>query len=115
VAFLETEVGFWAFEFGISPLEVSPEEQIRNLIDDVEKLVDEGKLLPDKSGGLIGKLEEALKALDKSKPNLRVACNKLSDFIDQVNSCIQSGAFPDPADGLILIDATNDIISELCG
>jgi hypothetical protein len=95
--------------------QLTPEEKIYGLIDDVNGLVDEGKLLPDKSGGLIGKLEEALKALDKANPNVRVACNKLSDFIDQVNSCIQSGAIPDPADGQALIDAANAIISELCG
>jgi hypothetical protein len=95
--------------------QLTPEEKIYGLIDDVNGLVDEGKLLPDKSDGLIGKLEEALKALDKANPNVRVACNKLSDFIDQVNSCIQSGALPDPADGLALIDVANAIISELCG
>jgi hypothetical protein len=94
---------------------VTPEQATLQLINDVERLVDEGKLLPDKSGGLIGKLEEALKALDKARPNIRVACNKLSDFIDQVNSCIQSGAIPDPADGQALIDAANAIINELCG
>lgn len=92
-----------------------PAEGVQLLISKVLSLTNEGKLLPYKSGGFIGKLEEALKALDKARPNIRVACNKLSDFIDQVNSCIQSGAFLDPADGQALIDAANAIISELCG
>jgi len=92
----------------------NPKIQIVNLICKVENIVNIGVLKQQQGKGLIAKLNEALKNLNKAKPNKRVACNKLSDFIDQVNAYINSGILT-PIQGQALIDAANDIINELCG
>jgi hypothetical protein len=89
-----------------------PEEQIQNLIDDVDNLLNEGKISDGKARGMIRKLNEALDALERG--NETAACRKLHDFIDQVNAAILSDPLT-PEEGQALIDAANEIINELCG
>lgn len=88
-------------------------QAIQNLIDDVNRLVNEGKISPGKKDvGMIRKLNEALDAHERG--NDRVACNKLHDFIDQVNAAILSDPLT-PEEGQELIDAANTLINILCG
>ena len=85
----------------------------QNLIDDVNRLVNEGKIAPGKKyKGMIRKLNETLTALERG--NERVACNKLHDFIDQVNAAINADPLT-PEEGQELIDAANTLINILCG
>ncbi|HEB36271.1 hypothetical protein LCGC14_1091550 [marine sediment metagenome] len=99
---------------GIDYATVKYNPKITNLIAMVENLINTGVLSQQQGNGLIAKLNEATKNLNKDKPNKRVACNKLSDSIDQVNAYINSGKLT-PIQGQALIDAANDIINELCG
>jgi hypothetical protein len=88
-------------------------QAIQNLIDDVNRLLNEGKISPGKKyNGMIRKLNEALTALERG--NERVACNKLHDFIDQVNAAINADPLT-PEEGQELIDAANTLINILCG
>jgi uncharacterized repeat protein (TIGR01451 family) len=58
------------------------------------------------SQGLIAKLQAALDAINQGKTN--VACNKLSDFISQVQSYINNGALTS-AQGQPLINSANHV------
>ncbi len=60
--------------------------------------------------GVIRKLEEAKKNLDKG--NVRRAIRKLGDFISQVQGLVNAGKLP-PADGQALIDTAQSIIDQL--
>ncbi len=90
-----------------------PLERIDLLIADVQDLVDRGVLQPGpEARGLIRKLEEAKKALNKG--NVGPAINKLGDFIDQVQGLVNAGKLP-AADGQALIDTAQSIIDQLSG
>jgi sugar lactone lactonase YvrE len=92
---------------------LTPEQQIKKLIDDMNRLIIEGKIAPGKKDkGMIRKLNEALTALGRG--NERVACNKLHDFIDQVNAAINADPLTEE-EGQVLIDAAIALIDELCG
>ncbi len=90
----------------------TPEEQIETIKIDVDRLYSEDNISTGKYRGMKRKLNEAFDKLEAG--NERVACNKLHDFIDQVNAAINS----DPLtreEGQVLIDAANELINELCG
>jgi hypothetical protein len=102
-------------DFGINNQIVTcPEGLIHLLIRKVERLVESGILKESHGMGLVAKLNEALKNLNKDKPNERVACNKLGDFIDQVNAYINSGRLS-PEEGQDLIDTAIEAMFHLCG
>ena len=87
---------------------------MKKLIDPVDVLINVGILEEQKGNGLIRKLEEAIKNLKEHKPNETAACNKLHDFIDQVDSHMNSGKLL-LEDGQPLIDAANEITADVCG
>ncbi len=62
--------------------------------------------------GLIRKLKEAKKALNKC--NVRPAINNLGDFVNQVQGLVNARKLP-PADGQSLIDTAQSIIDQLSG
>ena len=91
---------------------VSVEEQIAVLIDRVENLIDPDVLNKGQGNSLIKKLEGALQKLNNG--NTKAACNQLQAFINQVDAFIRSGILT-VEEGQPLIDATIDVINDLCG
>jgi len=91
---------------------ITIEAQIENLIAEVEALRDAGILNSGKATGLITKLESVLDKLEKG--NLTPALNQLNAFINQVNGFIDEGILT-PEEGQALIDAANDLISQISG
>lgn len=87
-------------------------ERIELLIADVQGLVGSGALTQQQGNGLIAKLEEATKVLEKQ--NVNPAIRKLGDFIDQVESYVMNGKLT-LAEGQPLIDAANAIMQSLAG
>jgi len=86
--------------------------QIEDLIGDVEALRDAGILNDGQANSLIAKLEAALKKLEQG--NTIPAVNILNAFINQVNDFVYEGVLP-PEVGQALIDAANDLISQITG
>jgi CSLREA domain-containing protein len=84
----------------------TPEEQIAALIDEINALVTEGALAPNKANPLITKLEGVAAKLDAAQ--VGAACNQLGAFINQVNAYIGNGTLTS-AQGQELIDAANAI------
>ena len=75
----------------------------------VQSLIGNVKALGLKQGqenSLTKKLDAAIKHLEKDRT--RGACQKLNDFIDQVNAFVSSGVL-DPVDGQDLIHQAEDI------
>lgn len=64
--------------------DVDPVEATHDLVEDVERLVDDGVLKAKQANGLIRPLENALRSLDKDQP--ADACNQLGDFIVEVEA-----------------------------
>lgn len=64
--------------------DVDPVEATHDLIDDVERLADDGVLKAGQDRGLIRPLENALRSLDKEK--WEDACNQLGDFVVEVEA-----------------------------
>ena len=88
-----------------------PEGLTQLLIADVQDLVTRGVLQPGpQANGLTRKLDAAIDALERG--NVRVAVNKLGDFIKQVQGLVGAGKLP-PADGQALIATAQSIIDQL--
>jgi hypothetical protein len=75
---------------------------IQNLETSVQSLQSQGKLTGQQAQGLTSKLEAALDAVNNGQTN--VACNKLGDFISQVQAYINNGTLSS-ADGQPLINS----------
>jgi Flp pilus assembly CpaF family ATPase len=65
----------------------TPQAVIQNMINSVQALAP--PLSGQQSQGLVSKLQAALDAVNQGKTN--VACNKLADFISQVQAYINNG------------------------
>lgn len=76
-------------DFTCAATEFLTVEHMECLIAEVENLVAKGALSRGSSKGLIAKLKEAIKNLNKGKD--QVALNKLYDFSDQVQALMNSG------------------------
>ncbi|HEY5731862.1 MAG TPA: ExeM/NucH family extracellular endonuclease [Anaerolineales bacterium] len=93
-------------------LELTTAAEIHELIDDVQKLVDDGVLNDGQGNALFAKLEHALEKLEEGKPG--VAANQLGAFINQVEDFVSEGILTaDQGDVLIqsaslLVDALSD-------
>ncbi|MGD8538893.1 MAG: right-handed parallel beta-helix repeat-containing protein [Candidatus Aminicenantes bacterium] len=85
---------------------------INELLSEVERLVDEGKLNHGQGNSLVVKLEGALKQLENGKS--QAACNKLGAFINEVNAHIRSGKLF-LEDVALLIEGAGIIKTSLCG
>ncbi len=79
---------------------------VQALIEEVEGL----ELKQGKENSLTKKLDAAIKHLEKDRT--RGACQKLNDFIDQVNAFINGGIL-DPVEGQDLIDSAELISDEI--
>src|SRR4029453_8400436 len=86
----------------------TPATAIQNLISQVQAL--QPPLTGQQSQGLISKLNAALDAVNQGKTN--VACNKLNDFISQVQGYISNGTLTS-AQGQPLIDSAAHIRNTL--
>jgi uncharacterized repeat protein (TIGR03803 family) len=87
-------------------------DSLEDLIEDIEDLVDGGRLNGGQGNSLITKLEGVLAKL--AKANLGAAVNQLEAFINEVEAYVESGKLT-PAEGQPLIDAANRIIAVLVG
>lgn len=81
---------------------LSPQQVVQNMIDTVAGL----SLSGGQKQGLTSKLQAALDALNSGKN--KVACNKLNDFINQVQALINNGSLT-PAQGEPLIDSAERV------
>jgi uncharacterized repeat protein (TIGR01451 family) len=84
----------------------TPAQVVQNLINSVNALPITGS----QKQGLNSKLNAALDAINNGKTN--VACNKLNDFISQVQSFINTGKLT-PAQGQPLIDSARRVRNTL--
>jgi hypothetical protein len=81
-------------------LEMTTEAEIIELINDVQKLLDEGVLNDGQANALTSKLENALAKLAKGNSN--AAANQLGAFINQVEDFVIEGILTtDQGDSLI--------------
>lgn len=80
------------------------------MIGEVETLVNDSTLNSGQGNALIGKLEAAIKQLDKGKPG--PAINQIESFINQVEALVKASVLP-AADGQDLIDAANLLLGML--
>jgi len=80
-----------------------------SLIDEVNSLVDIGVLNTGQANGLIVKLKQAIRKISQGKIN--VACNLLQAFINQVYDFINTGVISQEEGELLILIATNIIIS----
>lgn len=92
--------------------QLTPEEQIENLITRVEDLIADGTLNQGQGNALISKLNAALMNLQKGK--IEPAINELQAFINQVEAFINAGILSEEV-GQSLIDDANQIINQLQG
>jgi hypothetical protein len=90
---------------------VTPQEATVDLAEEVEDLVNEGKLGQGQGNGLNSKLEAAIAKLNEGKTG--AACNQLRAFINQVNDFITIGILT-LAEGQPLIDAATNIRNAIC-
>jgi uncharacterized repeat protein (TIGR01451 family) len=82
---------------------LTPQQVVQNLINTVNGY---SNLSAQKKQSLITKLQAALDAINSGKTN--VACNKLNDFISQVQAYVNNGSLT-PAQGQSLIDSANHV------
>ena len=93
--------------------EPTPQEQIEALLAEVEALVTEGALAPNKANPLITKLEAIIAKIESGE--ITEACDQLGAFINQINAYVNAGTLA-PAQGQALIDAAEAIQANLgCG
>jgi len=85
---------------------------INGLIARVQGLAALGILDASYESGLVAKLKDALRALERE--NTRVAMNKLEDFISQINGLVSAGKLS-PLEGQSLIACANAAVSVLTG
>jgi hypothetical protein len=81
---------------------LTPQNVLQNLINSVNS----SSLDPTSKGGLIGKLQAALDAINQGKTN--VACNKLADFNNSVQTLIAHGNIS-AAQGQAWINSSNHV------
>jgi precorrin-6x reductase len=86
---------------------LSSQQQVQILVDAVHDFADAGVLKASQTNGLIAKLRAAIDALDRDKS--KVAVNRLSDFIDQVEGVLS------PEDGAELIALAQRMIERISG
>ena len=91
-------------------LELTTEAEIRELIDDVQKLVDDGVLNGGQGNALFVKLEHALEKLEAGKPG--VAANQLGAFINQVEDFVSEGVLT-AEQGDVFINAATFLVEAL--
>jgi probable HAF family extracellular repeat protein len=84
---------------------------MRDMIAQIEGLLDDGLLKTGKANALVGKVENASRMLDEGK--IGPACHQLEAFVSQVEAATKTGDLPDET-GLELIDAANSIIGLFC-
>jgi hypothetical protein len=82
---------------------LTPQAVIQNMMNAVNAL---SGLTGTQRQGLLSKLQAALDAINQGKPN--VACNKLADFISQVQGYINNGTLTS-AQGQPLINSANKV------
>ncbi|MEK6263383.1 MAG: hypothetical protein N2B06_01140 [Clostridium sp.] len=85
---------------------------IIQLIEDLKTLIPGLPLNNGQKNSLTVKLDGAIADLCKTPPNVPPACGKLKALVNQVQAFIQSGILT-PEQGQLLIDALNDIRTEL--
>jgi predicted Mrr-cat superfamily restriction endonuclease len=90
---------------------VRPEDQIQAILEEITGLIEDGVLNGGQGNALIVKLENILKQLDNSKP--QVACNLLEAFTSQVQSFIDEGVLPLEV-GQLLLAKANTVQSQIC-
>jgi hypothetical protein len=101
-----------AFVTKIVSSRLSPQQMIRQLIDQVEALIASGRLKRGPGEALINKLEVALKQLDRG--HITPAINQLESFVHRVNGLVNKDEFT-PAEGQALTGPANEIIALLRG
>lgn len=97
-------------EFPLSGPPATPQAAIRLLKQDVETLLNGGRLTPDQADGLRDKLNAATASLDRG--NTRAACNQLRAFLNQVNAFINTGILTS-VEGQKLINAASAIRTQI--
>ncbi len=90
---------------------INPVNELEKLVDEAEKLADEGVLNQGEANALNSKLGAALKSLEMG--NTETACNQLQAFINQVNAFIFSAILTEEQ-GQPLINAATNVISQVC-
>lgn len=88
----------------------SPEDAIKDLIEEIYLLIEEGILNKGQGNSLIVKLDNVLKKLDQGKT--KAACNNLNAFINHVQGFVRGGRLS-AAQGQALIDEANNIRADL--
>lgn len=96
--------------FAFKALSQSPQDKIEALIAQINALVAGGDLAGNKANPLITKLQQVLAQLDCGQT--AAACNQLGAFRNQVSGYLSAGVLA-PADGHDLLDAVDDIRSDL--
>ena len=91
-------------------LELTTEAEIRELIDDVQKLVDDGVLNGGQGNALLTKLEHALEKLEAGKTG--VAANQLGAFINQIEDFVSEGILT-AEQGDVFINAATILVDVL--
>jgi len=91
-------------------LELTTAAEINELIDDVQKLVDDGVLNGGQGNALTSKLENVLAKLDKGNTN--AAANQLGAFINQVEDFVYEGVLT-AEQGELLIKAASLLVGVL--
>ncbi|HUW13334.1 MAG TPA: hypothetical protein VM537_26655, partial [Anaerolineae bacterium] len=84
---------------------------MRDMIAQIEGLLDDGLLKTGKANALVGKVENASRLLDEGK--IGPACRQLEAFVNQVEAATKTGDLPEET-GLELIDPANSIIGLFC-
>lgn len=85
---------------------------IIQLIEDLKPLIPGLQRNNGQKNSLTVKLDGAIADLSQTTPNVPAACGKLKALVNQVQEFIESGILT-PEQGLLLIDALNDIRTEL--
>jgi hypothetical protein len=91
-------------------LEVPPQERLGRLIDEIESLVEAGRLNRGQGNALTSKLEQAIKHLDRENP--QTALNVLNAFQNQVLAYVNGGVLT-PEEGQGLLDAVDAIVTQI--
>jgi hypothetical protein len=90
----------------------NPEGGIEDLIEEIERLIDDGLLNGGQGNALIAKLEAALEKLLDGKPE--TAVNQVGAFRNPVEAFIQSGELT-PEERQPILDAVDAVIEALGG
>jgi len=107
------DIRTWSFPFEVDFLAFSAptiEDRTENAISEVVGLVETGVLTGGQGNALIGKLEDALKKLNRGKT--KPALNKLNAFINQVTDLIDNETLTQ-GQGDALIAAAQAIIDQI--